>query len=151
MSELGKVVFLDCETTGLDPLRHVPWQIGLIEQDGTEHEWWLPIMHQQMCDADPGALRVNRYHERLVERIRKTNRGNQGFLEYESVKSIALKFCALTSRAHLVGNVPSFDAGFTVFMIAYTSSVSVERIAVSIYRADCVAGGTALPLQGAGV
>jgi len=58
------VVFLDCETTGLDPRRHVPWEVAIVEPDGTEHVWcWRPA-EEFMAQADQKALDIGRFRER---------------------------------------------------------------------------------------
>ena len=58
------VLFVDCETTGLDPRRHVPWEVAIIEPDGTEHVWsWRPC-DAFMEDADDKALDIGRFRDR---------------------------------------------------------------------------------------
>jgi len=101
---MSNIIFVDTETTGLDPDRHEVWEIALIEEDGTEHEWRM--RPQRLRDADPGALRVNHFYERkdAVERDK--------FFSILSRDSIAWEVVRLTAGKHLVGAVPSFDASF---------------------------------------
>jgi len=98
------VIFVDTETTGLEPDRHEVWEIALIEEDGTEHEW--RIKPQRLYDADPGALRVNHFYER------KAAVEHDAFFSKLSRDTVAWEVARLTSGKHLVGAVPSFDANF---------------------------------------
>jgi DNA polymerase III epsilon subunit-like protein len=91
------VVFCDTETTGLDPTRHEVWEIAVIEEDGTEYSW---AMWPDLSVADPNALRINRFYERAAN------------LEWAEHSGVAADVARLTAGAHLVGAVPSFDAGF---------------------------------------
>lgn len=108
------VVFVDCETTGLSPDVHDPWEIALIEADGKEHIWLLKPMLIKACrintdnivvtvQAEEGALRVNRYYERVAKH-------DDG--AWCDPKSAAWEIAVLTSNKMIVGNVPSFDAAF---------------------------------------
>ncbi|MDJ0342198.1 hypothetical protein QMK19_03230 [Streptomyces sp. H10-C2] len=60
----------DIETTGLDPIRHSPWEIAVIrrETDGTEnrHLWQLRLTDHELRIAEPKALEISRYHERIA-------------------------------------------------------------------------------------
>ena len=94
------VVFIDCETTGLDPDRHEIWELALIV-DGEEHVW---VMDVDLSKADPGALRVSRYYERLWYSERKTLASTP----FE----VAAQVCYLTANRTLVGINPAFDAAF---------------------------------------
>ena len=99
------VVFVDIESTGLDPDTHEIWEIAIIEEDGTEHEWRLPP--KRLYDADPGALRITGYYDRIA-----AAGGHTVFFSTENAKHIAWEVARLTSGKHLVGAVPSFDANF---------------------------------------
>jgi len=90
------LVFLDTETTGLDPARHSVWEIAYAVDDG-------PILSSFVSHstegADPKALRLNGYLDRF---------GGEPFLglDFEAVLREAL------DGATLVGANPSFDAAF---------------------------------------
>jgi DNA polymerase III epsilon subunit-like protein len=90
-----RLAFIDCETTGLDPERHEPYEVAIIV-DKVEHHWWLPV---ELAVADPGALRISRYYERTPD---------TASLPHEA----ALQIARVTAGAHLVAAVPSFDAAF---------------------------------------
>jgi oligoribonuclease (3'-5' exoribonuclease) len=116
------VVFVDTETTGLDPEHHEVWDIALIEEDGTEHEWHL--RPHSLHDADETALRLTRFYERVEEagvreetieegypkRARTVQRPR--FWTRASAHQIAGEIATLTAGQHIVGAVPSFDARF---------------------------------------
>lgn len=92
------LVFVDTETTGLDPCKHKVFEIAIIEGDTLkEHHWlfWVPLA----C-ADPGALRVNKLYARLAS------------LERTPGAEIALEVCRLTLNKTIVGCNPAFDIRF---------------------------------------
>lgn len=100
---MSEVVFVDCETTGLDPRRHQIWELALAD-DEQEYTWYfkpdLPL-------ADPMGLRVGRYYER-APRTSDPSRSPYWSDPRPAAATIAR---ALDGR-HLVGAVPSFDAAF---------------------------------------
>lgn len=116
------IVFIDTETTGLDPERHELWEIGLIEADGTEHVWRMAP--RDLHRADENALRLTRfyerieaagYHEETIEegypkRTRTVKRPN--FWTPQTRRKIAHQVVTLTAGKHIVGAVPWFDARF---------------------------------------
>ena len=88
------VVFCDTETTGLDPDRHEIWEVGLIDRENREHQWWLPV---SLGRADPMALKIGGFHDRYAEG--KTTDATE----------FARRFRDLTRGCHLAGAVISFD------------------------------------------
>lgn len=56
------LVYLDCETTGLDPDLHEVWEIAYAVDDGPVNSGC--VMHNAV-GADPEALRLNRYFDRF--------------------------------------------------------------------------------------
>lgn len=102
---MNKIVYLDTETTGLDPDRHEIWEVAAIEvhldkeedfiSDPEEHVWQLPV---DISKADLIALGIGKFHER---------RKLPSFLTptYE----FAREFMELTWGATVVGAIPSFD------------------------------------------
>lgn len=92
------VLFIDSETTGLDPREHVPWEVAIIEPDGTEHVWFWRPSNVRMAIADRTALEIGGFHDRAPT-------------EYDwAVESQAAEdIFALTEGNILVGSKPSFD------------------------------------------
>lgn len=117
------LVFLDTETTGLDPDFHELWEVAVIirnDRGQTEYVWQLPV---DLAQADPIALNIGRFHDRrwpeplALDNRRQAQAGDWGDsnlsrvrLDPEDLKRWAADFVELTRGAHLVGNVVSFDA-----------------------------------------
>jgi DNA polymerase III epsilon subunit-like protein len=95
---MSKIVFVDTETTGLDPQRHKVWEIAaIVRQDGEDVEWeWM--FKVDLSTADPTSLRLNRYYGR--------NRGSYPTMSDAAVMSRVL------GGGYFAGANPSFDAGF---------------------------------------
>jgi len=97
----ARIVFVDIETTGLDVDRHEIWDIALIvrdeydKRDDTAYSWQLAV---DLTEADPAALRVNRYYERECV--------------ITPPADVAALVAEYTAGAYLAGAVPSFDALF---------------------------------------
>lgn len=103
---MSDVVFLDVETTGLDPKRHRIWEIGLID-DGQEHSWYLNPDMIELQDADPNALRITGFYDRFPSWW-----GSEARRAAPKDIEIARTVAECTAGKHLVGAVPSFDAAF---------------------------------------
>lgn len=122
------LVFVDTETTGLDPDRHEVWEVATITRspDGSQAErvWQLPV---DLSKADPAALRIGRFHERrwgpardphsLYANQEGEKQRDEAVLAKEryvvdpfDMERWAAFFSALIPPgAHLVGAVVSFD------------------------------------------
>jgi len=97
-------VYIDTETSGLDPQRNEIWEIALVSDDDEDAVWLLPV---DLSRAEPDALRIGRFYERWSHT--KTTP------LVEAADAIA----RLTAGAHLVGVNPAFDAAFlSVFLRA---------------------------------
>jgi len=92
--------YLDIETTGLDPWRHQILEVAIIHapDDAVVH-FSLPI---DLTRADPRALEVNKYHQRLPE-LRQ--------IQVTSPDAVRLMQEALGDR-NIVGNNVQFDCRF---------------------------------------
>lgn len=99
---MSEVVFVDTETTGLDPDRHEIWEVGLIVDD-TEYEWFLPV---DLSKADPMALNIGRFHERWVNPL---GADDPYWASDTKRAEFAAEFVTLTNGKHLAGAVVSFD------------------------------------------
>lgn len=121
------VIFVDTETTGLDPERHEVWDIALLEEDGAEHEFH--IRPERLSSADPTALRLTHFYERIEAAGRYEETIEEGypkrtktisrssFWTKASRRAIAAQIATLTAGKHLVGAVPSFDASFLATLL----------------------------------
>lgn len=92
------LIFIDTETTGLDPAIHEVWEVAWAAQDGPITCLRLP---HDLRTADPAALEINGYHRRPSEY--RTGAPNQ-------ITELTLK--AALAGATLVGANPAFDAAF---------------------------------------
>jgi oligoribonuclease (3'-5' exoribonuclease) len=119
------LVFVDCETTGLDPDRHEVYEIGLIDGNGAELHLW--INDAPLATAEPTALRIGRYYQRWPHREQTAQLQRSPIflgVPYNpwlaqlpkpyivDGKTAAWIVAAATAGAHLIGAVPSFDAAF---------------------------------------
>jgi hypothetical protein len=99
------ICFVDVETSGLDPWRHEIWEVGLIEADGTEYQWFLPI---DVRRADLIALNIGRYQERHPAGLLYKPSADEAPI-ITDLDLFAEEFARLTWGKHLIGAVPSFD------------------------------------------
>jgi DNA polymerase III epsilon subunit-like protein len=109
------VVFVDTETTGLDPSRHEVFEIALLDEEGQVMEIWLPV---NLAVADPTALRMTHYFQRHPWTMTMTDIGANCFYREEgkwkrgSFREALEQIAKATAEKHLVAAVPSFDAAF---------------------------------------
>jgi len=95
---MAKLVFLDTETTGLNPELHDVWEIAVITNDGEEHRW---TVRPDLTHADPNALKIGGYYERA----RLNSLG-------PDAENVAGQLARLLDSATVVGSNPSFDQAF---------------------------------------
>lgn len=90
------LVFLDTETTGLDPALHEVWEVAVAVDDGPIVQvYQLP---HSLRTADPRALALNGYWNR-AEAVRATD-------------AYDLELRELLTGATIVGSNPAFDTAF---------------------------------------
>ena len=58
---MGDLIYLDTETTGLDPHQHQVWEIAWAVEDGPVN---VMQVHHSLAGADVVALRINKYVDR---------------------------------------------------------------------------------------
>lgn len=112
------LAFVDTETTGLDPIRHAVWEIAVIrrEDDGTEteHLWQIRPTKAELRVAEPKALEINRYYERIAvpdgaPAANMLAHGGPAPMDYlDAARDI---FQALDGGVLIASN-PHFDASF---------------------------------------
>ncbi len=91
---MGELIYLDTETTGLDPSVHEVWEIAWAVNDGPVETLQV---HHSLNQADVVALRINKYVDRWTEPA-------AGALEARLQK--------ILKGATLVCSNPSFDEAF---------------------------------------
>jgi len=98
---MSDIVYVDTETTGLDPDLHRIWDVAVqtYEPDGSFEviEFTIRLTQREIQQADPRALEIGHFHERYSE---EDASGEFGVL---------LTLQALTQGKYLAGNVVSFD------------------------------------------
>lgn len=100
MTHHPDIVYVDIETTGLDPERHQPWEIALVTDRWAEC-WQVPV---DLAVAEPGALRISGFYDRSHQVHRHE--------QLASPLRVAEAVAAATAGKYLAGAVPSFDATF---------------------------------------
>lgn len=94
---MNKLVFVDTETTGLDPRIHDAYEVAWVGETGCVSRMVLP---HDLINADERALEIGHYHERGIARQKQAD-------------GLLLSFLIEELRgATLVGSNPAFDAAF---------------------------------------
>lgn len=102
-----QLLFMDAETTGLDPIIHVPWEVAAVRAEHTDdgrlvlranaHKL-IRLTDDELRHADPVALDVGRFWRRHANDTHATPGSAARAID---------DLC--DDRPHLVGAVPSFD------------------------------------------
>jgi DNA polymerase III epsilon subunit-like protein len=106
---MTSIVFLDCETVGLDPRLHGPWEIAVITYDTatevrTSRSW---LVRPDLTYADPQALGVNNYYERTR---RAGSPGAQGQADrWADPREVAAELAPLIAKQVIAGSNTAFD------------------------------------------
>lgn len=113
------VVFIDTETTGLNPDTHEIWELAIIKRvmdgDRTTDVEAVYQIRPDMVLADHKALEIGRFHDRFV--VPGTAKcaivGADDRAEPIGLDALRYQVGGLLKDATLVGSNPSFDATFT--------------------------------------
>lgn len=119
------VVFVDTETTGLDPDVHEIWEVAVVYNDPHPNPHWVATEYRfpplNLATAQPDALRVNRFYDRWPVAPgphirhadgRASSKRNTGAWDSADPDFLARLLARSLADKHLVGNVPGFDAAF---------------------------------------
>lgn len=105
----ASICFIDTETTSLRADRRA-WEIAVIirraGQSDDERCWFVDSADLDLGNADLGSLRIGRFFGRHPQ-----YRGEPGPAQCGREHDVLREVETLTRGAHLVGAVPSFDAG----------------------------------------
>jgi DNA polymerase III alpha subunit (gram-positive type) len=93
---MSNLIFLDTETTGLDPIDHGVWEIAWAPEVGPVRSFFVD---HHPDTADPKALELNGYHSRFKQ------------AEVDTDAEVALRDIHLAG-ATIVASNPSFDTQF---------------------------------------
>lgn len=93
------LVYLDTETTGLNPMRHQIWEIAYAVDGGPIRSG---VVAHDVAGAEPVALEINRYWDRV---------GAASAPDYDA-QAFESELRAAITDATLVGANPAFDAAF---------------------------------------
>jgi oligoribonuclease len=105
-------VFLDIETSGLDPFQHDPLEIAFIIVDllsGAErarYESFLQVSQEEWSRGDPSSFAINRITQEMLKQGK--SRGNIA----QEIETLLLEQGINNDRAFFICQNPSFDRPF---------------------------------------
>jgi len=131
---LTKYVFLDTETTGLNPDTCEIWEIGAILRDednaDVEYAWQV---RPSLVGAEPTGLRIGRYYERgqlhawLPPAGKRIVHPESEEYTISSPNEIAAELAQMLDNAFLVGAVPWFDERFLQRFLAQYNQAATNH------------------------
>lgn len=98
----NSVVFLDTETTGLDPETERVFEVAIVAQSGSAATWHLKPSTEVVGRMHPKAVEVNRFHERTAS--------PDWWWDDTEQALVAIK--QNLNGVHICGAVPDFDTRF---------------------------------------
>lgn len=99
---MSEIVFLDTETTGLDPETERIFEVAIVTSTGAVATWNLRPSQDVVERMHPKAVEVNRFHERVASR---------GWWWDDTEEALGAIRQILDGK-HICGAVPDFDARF---------------------------------------
>lgn len=141
-SQVGPLVFLDTETTGLHRCRR-PWEIAIIRRDNDAYSRLLlciDIKDLDLTNADPLGLKISGFHRRHPQ-VRLGPRHYPRVYRASEAASVVQQW---TAGATIVGVVPQFDTECLADMLTrhnlvpawQASSVDVISLAIAAVKAS---------------
>lgn len=115
------LAFVDTETTGLNPDVHEVWELAIIKRVGSvDVETVYQVQPGRLADAEPKALEIGRFHERMVVPggskcavVRPAvEPGTADRAEPIGLDALRQQVTGLLRGAVLVGSNTQFDATF---------------------------------------
>lgn len=117
---MTKLIWIDTETTGLNPDLHDVWEIAIIDQQAREHCW---MIKPDLTHADPKALEIGRYWERHFtvtggtpaptgEALVAEHWDSEMVGDTETPEAVAQQVAELLAGAVVIGSNPDFDRQF---------------------------------------
>lgn len=122
---MGDIVYMDLETTGLEPDRHDIWEIGLVWPDGSEELYHL---WPDLETADRNALRISGFYRRtrgiagvdvdepVCNNANRTGPNGGGLFDapprWSDPIELAADLAPRLDDVNIHGMLPSFDAQF---------------------------------------
>ncbi|AVH59925.1 MULTISPECIES: 3'-5' exonuclease [Streptomyces] len=152
------IAFVDTETLGLDADVHAMWELAIIRRENgvdTEHLWQIKPSKIDLEHADPEALRINGYMDRMVlpEDYWAGDMSHPCGIPHPMKRDeLRTVITDLLSDAVMVGSNPAFDAAFLkVFLDAtpwHYRTIDVATLAAGYLRGvDLPTGATSTEAQ----
>jgi DNA polymerase III epsilon subunit-like protein len=152
------LAFVDCETLGLDPEKHAMWELTVIRRANgvtTEHLWQIKPYRSELENAEPEALDINGYRDRMVlpddYQVGDMTHacGLPHPMKRDELRDVLRE---LLDGAVMVGSNPAFDAGFLrVFLDGDTPwhyrTVDIATLAAGYLRGYDLSAGEQQPLR----
>jgi DNA polymerase III epsilon subunit-like protein len=122
-----RFIAVDLETTGIDSQRAVFYEIALVSayRDGGRRErvFWMDLTDEELAAADPTALAVGRYHERLALLGQSVPR-----IAVDQREDFADMLASILRKQVLYAANPHFDAAFLEeFLSRYATGGRADR------------------------